>query len=75
MKITRFLKLANFTTPCSNAKLVIAINLWLKLDLIKNSQIKKIHYMVIRFFCKIHSNRKRKTSKGDFSIGYGTQLA
>jgi hypothetical protein len=47
---------------------------WLKLNLIKNTQIKKLHYMVIRFFCKIHSNRKRKTSKGDFSIGYGAQL-
>jgi hypothetical protein len=33
-----------------------------------------MHYTVILFFCKIHSNRKKKTSKGDFSIGYGAQL-
>jgi hypothetical protein len=31
--------------------------LGVKLNFIKNSQIKKIHYMVIRFFCKIHSKR------------------
>jgi hypothetical protein len=37
--------------------------------------LKKIHYIVIRFFYKIHSYRKRKTSHGDFSIGCGPQLA
>jgi hypothetical protein len=31
--------------------------------------------MVIRFFYKIHSYKKRKTSYGDFSIGCGAQLA
>jgi hypothetical protein len=31
--------------------------------------------MIIRFFCKIQSYRKRKTSHGDFSIGCGAQLA
>jgi hypothetical protein len=31
--------------------------------------------MVIRFFCKIHSYIKGETSQGDFSFGYGTQLA
>jgi hypothetical protein len=35
----------------------------------------KLHYMVIHFFCKIHSYRKKKTSHGDFSIGCGAQLA
>jgi hypothetical protein len=31
--------------------------------------------VVIRFFCKIHSYRKRETSQSDFSIGCGAQVA
>jgi hypothetical protein len=31
--------------------------------------------MVIRFFCKTHSCRKRETSQSDFSVGCGTKLA
>jgi hypothetical protein len=31
--------------------------------------------MVIYFFCKTHSCRKRETSQSDFSIGCGAQLA
>jgi hypothetical protein len=34
----------------------------------------KINYIVIRFFYKIHSYRKKKTSLGDFLIGCGAQL-
>jgi hypothetical protein len=30
--------------------------------------------MVIHFFCKIHSYRKRETSQSDFSIGCGAQV-
>jgi hypothetical protein len=40
--------------------------LGVKLSFSKYSELKKIHYMVIRFFCKIHSYRKRKTSHDDF---------
>jgi hypothetical protein len=31
--------------------------------------------MVIRFFCKTHSYKKKETSQNDFSIGCGAQLA
>jgi hypothetical protein len=31
--------------------------------------------MVICFFCKTHSYRKRKTSQSDFLVGCGAQLA
>jgi hypothetical protein len=31
--------------------------------------------MVIQFFCKTHSYRKREISQSEFSIGYGAQLA
>jgi hypothetical protein len=45
------------------------------LNFIKKNQIKKNTLHGHPFFCKIHSDRKRKTSKCDFSIGYGAQLA
>jgi hypothetical protein len=37
--------------------------------------VKKLKYIVIYFFCKIHSYKKRKSFHGDFSIGCGPQLA
>ena len=35
----------------------------------------KVQYMVIFFYCKIHSFQKKETSQGDFSSGCGAQLA
>jgi hypothetical protein len=46
------------------------------IEFYQGKSIKKyIYYMVIRFFCKTHSYRKKETSQSDFSVGCGAQLA
>jgi hypothetical protein len=54
----------------SNRDHVYGLN-WIIANIVK---ISKMHYIVIRFFCKIHSYKKKKTYCSDFSIRYGPQL-